>query len=105
MKIIINGLCTRCGYYEVPGMILLQTYLYTYNLLRRFTFKVLPLSSYAISPMMLPLVATFLELLLWNSFHWHHHFFLRLQYSEIFIPSSSVSIVLDYGLDDWGSRV
>jgi hypothetical protein len=33
-------ICMRCGY-EVPGMILLQAYLYTYSLLTRVTFKVL----------------------------------------------------------------
>jgi hypothetical protein len=37
---------------------------------------VLPLSSYVLSPMMLPLLETMLELLLWNSFQWHHHIFL-----------------------------
>jgi len=51
---------------EVPGMILLAAYLYTYRLLRRVAFKVLALSSYAFGPMMLPLLETFLELLLWN---------------------------------------
>jgi hypothetical protein len=35
---------TRYGY-EVPGMILFNTYLYTYSLLRGATFEVLPLSS------------------------------------------------------------
>jgi hypothetical protein len=49
--------------YEVPGMILLQaSYLYTYSLLRGVTFEVLPFSSYALSPTMLPLLETF-----WNS--------------------------------------
>jgi hypothetical protein len=64
--------CTKCGY-EVPGMILLHAYLYTYSALRGDTFEVLPLSSYAISSTMLPLLETFLEL-----------------------------IVLGYGLDDRG---
>jgi len=50
-------------------------YLYTCSLLRGFNFKVLPLSSYALSPMMLPLLETFLELLLWNSFQCHCHIF------------------------------
>jgi len=58
--------------YEVwlwsSGMFLLQAYLYTYSLLRGVTFKVLPLSSYALSPMMLQLLETFLELMLCNSF-------------------------------------
>jgi len=65
----------RCGY-EVTGMILLQAYLYTYSLLRGVTFEVLPLSSYALSPMMLPLLETFLEFLLWNSFQCRRHIFL-----------------------------
>jgi len=47
-------------------MVLLQTYLYTYSLLRGFPFEVSPLSSYALSPTMLPLLETFLELLLWK---------------------------------------
>jgi hypothetical protein len=50
-----------CGY-DVPGMILLQAYLYNYSLMRGVTFEVLPLSSYALSPMMLPLLEHF-----WNS--------------------------------------
>jgi len=37
-------------------------------LLRGVTFQVLRLRSYALSPTMLPLLETFLELLLWNSF-------------------------------------
>jgi hypothetical protein len=39
---------------EVPGMILLQTYPYTYSLLRAVTFEVLLLSSCALSRMMMP---------------------------------------------------
>jgi len=38
----------RCGY-EIPGMILLEAYLYTYSLLTWVIFEVLPLSSYALS--------------------------------------------------------
>jgi len=64
-----------CGY-EVTGMVLLQAYLYTYNLLRGVTFEVLPLSNYALSPTLLPPVETFLELQLWNSFQCCHHIFL-----------------------------
>jgi hypothetical protein len=64
----------RCGY-EVPGMILLQACLYTYSLLRGVTFEVLPLSSYALSPTILPLLETFVELLLCNCFQCHYHFF------------------------------
>jgi len=45
-------------------MILLQVYLYTYSMLRRLTFKALPLSSYTLSPLMMPLLETILELLL-----------------------------------------
>jgi len=41
--------------YEVPGMVLLQAYLYTYSLLRGVMYKVLHLSSYALSSIMLPL--------------------------------------------------
>jgi hypothetical protein len=59
-----NNLSSRasCGY-EVPGMVLLQVYLYTYGLLRRVTFELLILSSYALSPTMLPLLEIFLEFL------------------------------------------
>jgi hypothetical protein len=55
---------TRCGY-EVTGIILLQaSHLYTHSLLRGVAFKVLPLSSYRYSPTVLPLLETFLEILL-----------------------------------------
>jgi len=57
----------NCGY-EVPVMIALQAYPYTYSLLREVTFEVRPLSSCAFSPTMLPLFETFLDLLLWNNF-------------------------------------
>jgi hypothetical protein len=50
--------------YEVPGMILLQAYLYTSSLLKGVTFEVLPFSSYELSPTMLPLLETLLKLLL-----------------------------------------
>jgi hypothetical protein len=50
------------GDYEVPGINLLQAYLYIYSLQRGVTFQVLPLSSCALSPTMLPLLETF-----WNS--------------------------------------
>jgi hypothetical protein len=50
--------CMRCGY-EVPGMILLQAYLFTYSLLRGVTFEVPLLSNYALSPTVLPLLETF----------------------------------------------
>jgi hypothetical protein len=43
--------------YKVPGIILLQaSYLYTYSLLRWVTLEVLSLSSYALTPTMLPLL-------------------------------------------------
>jgi hypothetical protein len=45
-------------------MILLQAHLHTATSLRGVIFKVLPLSSYAIHPMMMPMLETFLELLL-----------------------------------------
>jgi hypothetical protein len=77
---------TKCGY-EVLGMILLQAYLYTYNLLRWVTFEALPLRSCALSPPMLSLFITFLKHLLWDSFQYHHHFFIGcLQYPEIVVP-------------------
>jgi hypothetical protein len=69
-----NGETIECDY-EVPGMLLLQACLYTYSLLRGVTFQVLLSSSYVLSPMMLPLLEKFLELLLWNSFQCHHHIF------------------------------
>jgi len=62
----------RCGW-EIPGMISLQAYLYPYSLMKGVTFEVLPLSNYTLSPMMLPMIGTFLELLLWNSFQCQHH--------------------------------
>jgi hypothetical protein len=62
---------TRYGY-EVPGMTLMQAHLYTFSLLRGITFKVLPFSSYTLSPKMLPLLETFLKLLLWKFLvPWH----------------------------------
>jgi hypothetical protein len=82
----------RCAY-EGPGMILLQaSYLYPYSLLRGVTFEVLPLSSYAFSPMMLPLLETFLELLLWNSFQYHHHIYLFIYLLEVFSILKSSSL-------------
>jgi hypothetical protein len=71
---------------EVPGMILLQAYLYTYSLLRGVIFEVLPLSTCACSPTVLPLVETFLGLLLWISFQCHLHLF--------FVSSVSRSLCL-----------
>jgi hypothetical protein len=75
-----------CGY-EVPGIVLLQAYLCTYNLLRSVTFQVPPLSSYALRPMTMPLLETFLELLLWYSFQYRRHIlFGRFRYPKIFVP-------------------
>jgi len=62
----------RCDY-EVPGMVLLHAHLYTHSLLRGDTFEVLPLSSCALCPVMLPLLGTSLILLLWNSFQCLRH--------------------------------
>jgi len=63
-------------------MILLQaSHLYTYSLLRGVTFKVLYFSSNALSPMILPLLETFLEFLLWNSFQCRHHISFRTSIS------------------------
>jgi len=47
---------------------------------------VLPLASYACIPLMLPLLKTFLELLMWSSFQCYCHIFFGylLQYPEIF---------------------
>jgi hypothetical protein len=62
--------------YEVPGMTLLTECLYRYSPLRGITFEIPPLSSYALSPTMLPKLETFLELLLWNSFQGRHIFWM-----------------------------
>jgi hypothetical protein len=53
----------NCGY-KFPGMIPLQAYLPTQSLLRGVTFEVLPLSSCALSPAILPLLEKFLDFLL-----------------------------------------
>lgn len=50
----------RCVY-EVPRIILLQIFLYTYSLVSVATFKVVHLSSHTLSPVMLPLLETFME--------------------------------------------
>jgi len=44
----------------------------------RGTFEGHPLSSYTLSPMMLPLLEIFLELLLWSSLQWHYSFMCSL---------------------------
>jgi hypothetical protein len=46
--------------------------------LRGVTFNVLPLSSYAPSPVMLPLLETFLKFLFWNSFQCCCNIFLDI---------------------------
>jgi hypothetical protein len=58
--------CMRCDYARIRVH---------YSLLKGATFEGHPLSSYALSSMMLPLLETFLELLLWNNFQCHHHIF------------------------------
>jgi hypothetical protein len=54
------------------------------------TFEVLPLKNYALIPPMLPLLGTFPELLLWNSFQCPHFFCGGggdiFQYPETFVP-------------------
>jgi hypothetical protein len=45
---------------------------------RGITFKVLLLSSYALSQLILPLLETFLEFLSWNSFQCHYCIFLDI---------------------------
>jgi hypothetical protein len=45
------------------------------QLVERDHLRSTPLSSYALSPTMLPMLETFLELLLWNSFQWCCHIF------------------------------
>jgi len=90
---------TRCSY-GVPGMSLLQAYQYTYNLLRGGHLQSTPLSSYTLSPMMLPLLETFPELLLWNSvqsrcnfFFWMFSLSLNLHpFKEDFILGNSHKI-------------
>jgi hypothetical protein len=59
-----NG-STSCGY-DVSGIILLQSI----PVLRGITLEVLPLSNYALNP----LLETVLELLLWNNFQWRYAF-------------------------------
>jgi len=55
-------------------LFLLQVYLYIYSLLRGVTFKIPSFSSCALSPMVVPLLEIFLELLLWKSLQYHHIF-------------------------------
>jgi hypothetical protein len=59
--------------------------LHTYSLLKGITFEVLLLSSYALSPTILPLLETFLELL-YGIASVPSNFFGCLQYPEVFIP-------------------
>jgi hypothetical protein len=73
----------RCGY-EVPGMIFIM---YTYSLLRGITFEVLPLSSYALCPMILSLLELFWKSCCGITFNATVTFFFGcLQYPEIFVP-------------------
>jgi len=79
---------TSCGC-EVPRMILLQaSYRYTYRFLKGVTFKVLPLSTYALIPMMLQLLETFLELLCGIAFTAIFTFFFFLDVFFILKSSS-----------------
>jgi hypothetical protein len=71
----------RCGY-EVPGMILLNAYLCTYSILRGVSFEVLPLRGYTLRSTKLPLLKTFLELLLWYSFQCCYHIFFMSSVSR-----------------------
>jgi hypothetical protein len=98
---------TRPGY-EVTGIMSLQLHLYTYNILRGVTLQVLPFSSYALSPTMLPLLETFLELLLWNSFHCRHHIPGSFQCPKIFIrlrQSLFLETARSYSEPNKGNRV
>jgi hypothetical protein len=92
---------TRCDY-EVPGMILLQAYLYTYSLLRGVTFEVLSFSSHALSPLILPLLGTF-----WNSCCGIAlnavTFFGCLQYPKVFI-SLKQTLFLETARSHFGAR-
>jgi hypothetical protein len=84
--------CTRCNC-GVLGLILLHPYPYTNSLLRGVTFQVLPLSSYALSPTMLPLLETF-----WNSccgmaFSVIVTFLWLIQYPETLVPLRQTSFL------------
>jgi len=76
VKLLIHILCS-CYIQGVatkfPEWFYCKHNFYTYSLLRGVTFKILPLSSYILSLMMLPLLETFLELLLWNSYQCYYH--------------------------------
>jgi hypothetical protein len=57
------------------------------SLLRGVTFEVETLTSYVLSPAMLLLLETFMDLLLWNSFQCRRHiFFVCFHFPEIFVP-------------------
>jgi len=83
-----------------PEWFLLQAYLYAYSLLRGVIFEVLPLHSCALSSTMLPLLETFLEFLLWNSFQWHRHIFCMSSVSWNLHPFKA-----DFSLETSESRV
>jgi len=74
--------------YEVLGMILLQAYLCNYSFRDGSPSKYSPVSAYAISPTMLPLLETIFEILLWKTFSALVPFFFLgcLQNPKIFIP-------------------
>jgi len=70
--------CTGCSY-EVPRTILLQaSYLYAYSWLSGVTFQVIPFSSYARIPKILPLLEIFFELLLWKNLQRSRHVNLNI---------------------------
>jgi len=64
---------TRCGYEFPPFFFCKSTSILTANW--EGSPKYFPLSNYAISPTILPLLEIFLELLLWNSLHCCCHIF------------------------------
>jgi hypothetical protein len=94
---------SRCGY-EVPGIILLEPYLYTYSLLRGVTFKILPLDSYTLSPTMLPLLETFLQLLLWNRFQCRRQIFSWMSSVSWNLRPFKVDFIFENSLKSFGVK-
>jgi hypothetical protein len=104
VSVVLNWSCpalkiskyTRCGY-EVPGMILLQTY--GTCILKAYWegshFKYSPWTAMHLAQRCcLPLLETFLELLLWNSFQCHRHtLFGCLQCPDLFVPLKQTSFL------------
>jgi hypothetical protein len=91
-------------------MIFFQVYPHAFSLLRVVTFEVLPWSSYAFGPIILPPLETFLQVLLWNTFQCQRHFFPLgcFQYHEMFV-SFRHTLILEtarsYLEPDKGNRV